>query len=125
MPHPSEDLPLTPLTMALLLALAGEDRHGYALMEEVERQTEGTLRPGTGSLYAALQRLMDDGLIAEAKGDASGGPGRPRKTYRITHRGREMVRAEAQRMARVLELARARRLGPGGEGGLRPAGGEA
>lgn len=125
MPHPPEELPLTPLTMAVLLALANGDRHGYALMEEVERQTEGTLRPGTGSLYAALQRLMDGGLIAEAEGDAAAGPGRPRKTYRITGAGREMVRAEARRMARVLELARARSLGPEGGKGLRPAGGEA
>ena len=60
---PNEPLPLTPLSMAILLALAGGDRHGYALMQEIEEQTDGALRPGTGSLYAGLQRLMADGLI--------------------------------------------------------------
>ena len=110
MPHPPEDLPLTPLTMALLLALADGDRHGYALMDEVERQTGGTLRPGTGSLYAALERLMADVFIAETEGDAAGRPGRPRKTFRITEAGREVARAEARRMERVLEIARERAL---------------
>lgn len=124
MPDPAEAVPLTPLTMAVLLALAGGDRHGYALMEEVERQTEGTLKPGTGSLYAALQRLLDEGLIEEAPGAPEGGRGRPRKTYRITGAGRATARAEARRMARVLELARARALGPA-EGGMSHAEGEA
>ena len=52
--------------MAILLGLSDGDRHGYALMKEIERQTDGALKPGTGSLYAALQRLMDDGLIEES-----------------------------------------------------------
>jgi DNA-binding PadR family transcriptional regulator len=113
MTHP-DDLPLTPLTMAVLLALADGDRHGYALMQDVKRQTEGTLRPGTGSLYAALDRLTDDGLIAGAPGEPGPGPGRPRKVYRITDEGRAMVRAEARRMLRVLVVARERSLAPEG-----------
>lgn len=124
MPPSPNALPLTPLTMAILLALADGDRHGYALMQDVERQSEGTLRPGTGSLYAALQRLMDDELIAEAPGEPDPGPGRPKKVYRITEAGREMVRAEARRMVRVLEVARQRALAPEGPGGLSTAGGE-
>ena len=58
-----ELLPLSPLTMAILLALADGDRHGYALMQEIEQQTDGALKPGTGSLYAGLQRLMGDTLM--------------------------------------------------------------
>ncbi len=59
-------LPLTPLSLTMLLGLADGARHGYAIMREVERQTEGRLSPGAGSLYAALQRLQDHGLIAAA-----------------------------------------------------------
>ena len=130
-PHPPDALPLTPLTMAILLALAEGDAHGYALMREVERQTEGTLQPGTGSLYAALERLEEDGLIDEAQ--PVEGRDRRRRYYRITARGRALARAEARRMERVLSLARQRDLaaGPGSpEGGsegpeVAPAGGEA
>jgi DNA-binding PadR family transcriptional regulator len=98
-----ELLPLSPLSMAILLSLADGDRHGYALMEEIERQTEGAVRPGTGSLYAGLQRLMADGLIRESDGEA--GADRRRRYYAITDAGREMARAEARRMLRVLNIA--------------------
>lgn len=105
-----DDLPLTPLTMAILLALADRARHGYALMKEIEVQTEGSLAPGTGSLYAALQRLMDDGLIVETEADPD--DDRRRRTYGITEEGRAIARAEAERMLRVLAVARERDLGP-------------
>lgn len=120
---PPQDLPLSPLTMAILLALAEGDRHGYALMQDVERQTDGALTPGTGSLYAALERLMDEGLIEPAPGDPEPSPGRPRRTWRITGAGRSVARAEARRMERVLEIARERDLAP--EQRLRAAKGEA
>ncbi|MGH7464524.1 MAG: PadR family transcriptional regulator, partial [Longimicrobiales bacterium] len=61
--------PLTPLTMAILLALTKEELHGYALMQEIEEQTDGSVVPGTGSLYAALQRLEDEGLVEPAAGN--------------------------------------------------------
>jgi DNA-binding PadR family transcriptional regulator len=63
MPNSSEGpptVPLTPLSHAVLLALADADRHGYGIIKEVERQTAGTLSPGTGTLYAALQRMQDE-----------------------------------------------------------------
>jgi len=100
---PNEPLPLTPLSMAILLALAGGDRHGYTLMQEIEEQTDGALRPGTGSLYAGLQRLMADGLIRETEGEA--GADRRRRYYAITDEGRAVARDEAQRMRRVLSVA--------------------
>ena len=107
-------LPLTPLTMAILLSLAEEDQHGYALMRSVTEQTEGSLRPGTGSLYAALQRLMDDQLIIESPAPVAEGEDPRRKSYRITTAGRDLVRAEAERMLRVLRIAEDRALAPSG-----------
>ncbi len=108
---PSSDLlPLTPLSMAILLALAEGDKHGYALMQEIEAQTGGTLRPGTGSLYAGLRRLMADGFIREA--DGAPGADRRRRYYAITERGRDTARAEAARMSRVLSEAARRDLLP-------------
>ncbi|HZD06014.1 MAG TPA: PadR family transcriptional regulator, partial [Longimicrobiales bacterium] len=109
---PDPRLPLTPLTMAILLALADGDRHGYALMKDVEAQTEGGLRPGTGSLYAALQRLMDDGLIDESPRELAPDEDPRRRFYRLTEEGQAVARAEAERMMRVLALARSRSLGP-------------
>lgn len=108
-PH-DEMLPLSPLTMAILLALAEGDRHGYALMQDIEEQTDGALTPGTGSLYAGLQRLMEDGLIRESEGEP--GADRRRRYYAITDDGRRLARAEARRMMRVLDTAAARKLAP-------------
>ena len=108
----SEDvgrLPLTPLSMAILLALADGERHGHALMQDIEAQTDGALKPGTGSLYAGLQRLMSDGLIRESEGEA--GADRRRRYYAITPTGREVARREAHRMLRVLDVARQKKLG--------------
>jgi DNA-binding PadR family transcriptional regulator len=105
-----EMLPLSPLSMAILLALAEGDRHGYALMQDIEEQTEGALTPGTGSLYAGLERLTADGLIRESEGEP--GADRRRRYYAITDEGRRLARAEARRMMRVLDTAAARKLAP-------------
>lgn len=104
--------PLTPLTMSLLLALADEDLHGYALLQEIERQSEGRLRPGTGTLYAALQRLGDDGLIRESPDLPSPEEDQRRRYFRITELGRAAVRAEANRMFETLRAAASKRLVP-------------
>lgn len=106
------DLPLTPLTMAILLALSDEDLHGYTLMREIRRQTEETLTPGTGSLYAALQRLMEGGLIIESPELPAPDEDQRRKYFRITEAGREVAAAEAARMMRVLDVARGKALVP-------------
>lgn len=110
MANTDEMLPLSPLSMAILLALAEDQRHGYALMQDIEEQTDGALSPGTGSLYAGLQRLLADGLIREADGEPDAD--RRRQYYAITDDGRRMVRAEARRMLRVLDTAAARKLAP-------------
>ena len=106
-------LPLSPLSLAILLGLAEGARHGYAIMKEVERQTDGRIAPGAGSLYAALQRLQDDGLIAAAPAGADGEPSNARRRYYVLeNRGRAVARAELLRMARVIQLGHDRRLVP-------------
>lgn len=96
--------PLTPLSMAILLSLARQDQHGYALMSEVAEQLGK--RPGTGSLYAAVDRLEAGGLIMESPEGPGPREDQRRKYYRITDAGRECARAEAARMLRVLDIAR-------------------
>ena len=110
--HTRPDAPLTPISHAILLALAAEDLHGYALAQAVETETGGALRPGTGTLYAALQRLVDEGLIADSEALPGPDEDQRRKYYRITAQGRAAARAEAARLQRVLSLS--------GERGLLP-----
>lgn len=98
--------PLTPLTMSVLVALGARDLHGYALMQQLDERSDGRLRPGTGSLYAALQRLMDQGLIVESPDRPADDDDARRKYYRITDAGRAAVADEAARMHRLLDDAR-------------------
>lgn len=107
---PHDGAPLTPLTMGLLLALADGDLHGYALLQEIERQSGGRLRPGTGTLYAALQRLEDEGLIRESPDLPAPDEDQRRRYFRITPVGRDAVRVEADRMLDTLRHAAAKRL---------------
>lgn len=111
-PEARESLPLTPLSLAILLSLAEEERHGYAILKDVEEQTAGTVRVGTGSLYTALQRLEDAGWIQESPTGPGPDVDQRRKYYRLTTRGRDVTRAELLRMAGVLEVGRARRVVP-------------
>ena len=120
-PDPSQLLPLTPLSLAILLALAEGDLHGYAIMKQVERQTERQLNVGAGSLYAALQRMRDDALITESPDAPPTGADARRRYYRLTPFGREVARQETLRMARVLAVAREKRIAPEAGLPLRPA----
>ena len=110
-PSGTDQGPLTPLSLAILLSLARREMHGYGIMKDVEEQTEGRLRVGTGTLYAALQRMVAEGVIEDAP-DIEDPEDARRRYYRITERGRSVARAESLRLARVLELARERDLGP-------------
>ena len=96
----------TALSHAILLALADADRHGYGIIKEVTRQTEGALRPGTGTLYTALQRLQDEGLIGESSRSPEPDEDRRRKYYRITPAGRALARTETLRLMRLVTVAR-------------------
>ena|SRR5919201_1785884 len=113
--EPETLLPLTPATFHILLVLADEERHGYAIMLEIEQQTERALRMGPGTLYGSLKRLLSGGLIEESD-EQRAGPGLSdgrRRYYRITPFGRAVARAEARRMALMVRLAqRARLIGP-------------
>ena len=109
---PSESLlPLTPISFEILLALLDHELHGYAILQAVEGRLAGKLPMRTGTLYRALARLLDEGLIERT---GSGDDTDPRRRYyAITAHGRQTARAEAGRLAEQVEAARARRLIPG------------
>lgn len=91
----------------ILLALAGGERHGYALMQDVEQLTGGEIRLGPGTLYGALKRLVADGLVKESRRrrDPEDSDER-RRYYALTDRGRRLLGAETARMEQAVRLAR-------------------
>jgi DNA-binding PadR family transcriptional regulator len=103
--------PLTPAMFHVLLALAGEDLHGYAILKEVELRTSGKVKLSTGTLYGIIKRLLADGLIIERRSrPAEANDDERRRCYRLTTQGREVATAEAERMDELLSVARARNL---------------
>ena len=118
-PDPRELLPLTPVVLHILLALAGEDRddqhvrHGYAVAQEVEALTEGQIRMGPGTLYGSIQRMLGASLIEEAprsRGRTAGEDDDRRRYYRLTGLGRRVLQLELARLAQVLRIARRKHL---------------
>ncbi len=108
-----EHLPLTEATYLIMLSLATEPRHGYAIMKEVQKLSEARVRLSTGTLYGALKRLLEMGWIVRAEGEDSvtGGPdeaGRPRIAYELTDLGRRVLDAEVARLRVMLFAARLR-----------------
>lgn len=104
--------PLTPLTYQILLSLADEPRHGYGIIKEIEERSGSGAAPSTGALYLALQRMEEEGLIAESAERPREDEDRRRRYYRITSRGREHAGAESVRLAELLATARDRNLLP-------------
>jgi DNA-binding PadR family transcriptional regulator len=102
-------LPLTPATFQVLVALADGEKHGYAIIKEVLRRSDGKVTLRTATLYAALKRFVDDGLIVESaeRPDPALDDER-RRYYRLTERGRRVAEAEADRLAETLAQARAK-----------------
>ena len=106
-------LPLPPATFHILVALADQDRHGYAIIQDVEARTEGALRLSAGTLYRSIARMVEQGLIREISA-------RPRvelddarrRYYRVTPFGLDVARAEMRRLTELVRLARARGLTP-------------
>jgi DNA-binding PadR family transcriptional regulator len=109
--EPDDFLPLTPAVFHVLLALSGGERHGYAIMQEVVESTGGQMKMGPGTLYGTIKRLLEAQLIEESEE-------RPdphldderRRYYRLTGVGGQVVKAEAQRYADIVAIARGKKL---------------
>ena len=113
MPHAlpvDRHLPLSPAVFHLLLALADGDRHGYAIMRDIDEGTGGVVRVGPGMLYGSIKWLREDGLIEEVSARQPGLPDERRRYYRLTADGRTVLRAEASRLEAAVGLARRRRV---------------
>ena len=106
-------LPLPPATFHILLALVDQERHGYAIIQDVEARTDGELRMSAGTLYRSIARMVEQGLIAEVtKRPATRLDDERRRYYRITPFGTAVARAEMARLSQLVRLARARGLTP-------------
>lgn len=104
---PGDFLPLTPVVFEITLALAAGDRHGYDIMQDVERRTEGRIVLHAGTLYRALGRLLDQGVIVELdERPGQSGEDERRRYYRLTSLGRAVARAEVDRLAAQVTAAR-------------------
>ena len=101
----SQFLPLSPASLHILLALAAEDLHGYGIMQEVARQSQGQYKLGPGTLYDNLKKLMQQGLIEETTPRSSADDPR-RRYYRLTKLGRTVLSMEVERLESVLREAR-------------------
>lgn len=100
--------PVTPLTLHVLVALAQGPLHGYAVIKAVARSSEGTVAPGAGTFYSAINRMEKQGLISELPGENDhASPGRPKRTFELTARGRGLLQAETARLQRLVDEARA------------------
>jgi DNA-binding PadR family transcriptional regulator len=103
---PVELLPLTPALFHVLLSLADGEKHGYAILKEVEQRTNGSVVLSTGTLYGIIKRLLADGLIRES---AAGSDDR-RTAYRLTAFGRKVALAEAERLRELVIAAQGKKL---------------
>ena len=106
-------LPLQAATFHILLALADGDRHGYAIMQDVAERSGGALKLSAGTLYRSVQRMLEQGLIVEPRRrPAPADDDERRRYYRITPLGDTVARAETDRLADLVRMARARGLSP-------------
>jgi len=104
-------IPLSPVVFDILLALSDDERHGYGIMQEVSRRSDGATRLRPGSLYRALARLVQEGLVEES--DERPAPDlddERRRYYRLTPLGQKVAAAEARRLAGLLRAARAKKV---------------
>jgi DNA-binding PadR family transcriptional regulator len=105
-------LPLPPATFHILLAVAEGERHGYAIIQDVEARTDGELRLSAGTLYRSIARMVEQGLIAETTKRRTAEDDERRRYYRMTPFGNAVARAEMRRLSQLLRLARASGLSP-------------
>jgi DNA-binding PadR family transcriptional regulator len=110
-PNPNTQPTLTPAAFHIMLVLAGGENHGYAIMREVAEHTQGRMRLGPGSLYGTIKRMLADGWIEET--DERPDPeldDERRRYYRLTGMGQKLVRAEAERLEQLVNIARGKKL---------------
>lgn len=98
-------LPLSPAALHILLSLAGEERHGYGIMQEIARQSEGRYKLGPGTLYDNLQKLMTERLVEETENAATGAESR-RRYYKLTKSGRRVLGLEIARLEAAIRKAK-------------------
>jgi DNA-binding PadR family transcriptional regulator len=98
-------LPLSPAILHILVALSGEDRHGYGIMQEVARQSAGQYKLGPGTLYDNLEKLLEQGIVQESSARALAGDSR-RRYYRLTRFGRGLLATEIRRLEGVVRAAK-------------------
>ncbi len=97
-----ENLPLTETVLLIMMSLAGQPRHGYSILKDVERMSDGRVVLSTGTLYGALRRLLDDDWIERYEERESS---RGRQAYRLTSQGRRTLQLEVDRMKHLTRLA--------------------
>lgn len=104
-------IPLSPAVFEILLALSDDERHGYAIMQEVEKRSGGDTRLRPGTLYRAIARLVDDELIEESgERPSRDQDDERRRYYRLTDLGRKVAEAEARRLSGLIRDARAKKV---------------
>jgi len=108
---PESQLPLAPATFQILLTLVDSERHGYAIMKEVTTRTDGAVQLGPGTLYGALKRLLESGLVEKGseRADPELGDDR-RRYYKLTKLGLRVARLEARRLDAMVRAARQKKL---------------
>ena len=109
-PSPQEHLPLRPVDLQILLVLADSNLHGYGLMKAVQEESSGQVSLEVGSLYRVINRMLESGLIERTDAPPNTDDARRKHDYALTDFGREVVRAETERLAQVLATAQARDL---------------
>lgn len=110
-PEPEALLPLTSAVFSILMALADGEKHGYAIMLEVEQATDGKVMMGPGTLYGSLDRMLKAGLIEDSeKRPSDGKVDERRRYYRLSQFGRRVLTAEAHRLAEAVRLAQAKHI---------------
>jgi len=110
---PENLLPLSPQVFHILLALAGGERHGYAIMQDVTERSGGEVRMGPGTLYGAIKRLLERGVVVECEERPEPDEDDERRRYYgLTPFGREVLAAEARRLERMVTALRSAKLWP-------------
>ena len=108
-PEPESHLPLTPAVLDIMVALGEEEMHGYAIMQEVRRRTQGGRRLAPGTLYRSLKQMEERGLLAESEGRPEPGlDDERRRYYRLTDLGRRVALAEVERLEGLVDAARSK-----------------